>query len=133
MEADSILCEITCDAHWRLPEITEQAFEGGWSPALAHRGMSRQITGDYCKWDPICAHRLVRSGKTSVKHSPPIQQIAPTGLRSFLKIGMRIPLLRISSLTSDILVSKFSCFILTKISQIHFLPAFPAFFWVHEE
>lgn len=41
MRKQSILCELTCDASWRLPEITEQDFEGGWSPALAGRGMSQ--------------------------------------------------------------------------------------------
>lgn len=50
------------------PEITQQDFKGGWSPAIAHRCMSQQITGDYYKWDPICAHRLVWSGETSVTH-----------------------------------------------------------------
>ena len=61
-------------------------------------------------------------------------QMAPRDLRSFLKLGMLIDLLYIFSLTSDTLVSKASCFILTKIFQIHFLPTFLVFFfWVCEE
>lgn len=68
-EADSIRCELTCDATWRLPEITEEDFKGGWSPALAGRGMSQRSTGDYCKQNPIGAHRLVWSGEMSVTHS----------------------------------------------------------------
>lgn len=31
--------------------------------------MSQHITGDYCKENPICAHRLVWSGEMSVTQS----------------------------------------------------------------